>query len=330
MEMVVYAFRQLAAFLSGRTHHVPPPRTWMVEVTNRCNLSCPMCPRESVSFATQDMDLAFIKKLLDDNPGLESIWPYGYGESFLHPDLFEIIRYAKTKRIVVSLSTNGTLLTTDNTKRLIESGLDYMILAIDGATAATYERYRYGARFERVVANVERLLALKNHSRTEMHVTVQMIRMEGNEAEIDQFRRMWKRKGVDCVRVRQDLTRKPAGLPSHFRGAHRPCFFLWRGPAFIQAAGTLLPCPYYHGSEPFGDLRSQSMAEAWNSEKMVRLRDAHLRGDLTEFPVCAGCPRYQPNAALASASFFATTDNIRRWLPLIEDIQRRTAVTIVE
>jgi MoaA/NifB/PqqE/SkfB family radical SAM enzyme len=301
---------------------------WMAEVTNRCNLACPMCTRETVSFIQQDMDLGFIKRLIDDNPRLESIWPYGFGESLMHPHIFEVIRYARQKGIVVSLSTNGTLLTPENTGQLLRSGLDYLILAIDGATARTYERYRYGARFERVIANVERLLELKNRFNAAIHITVQMIQMQGNAHEIDRFKSMWRRKGVNRVRVRQDLTRKRS--PSHADGAHRPCFFLWRGPAFIQAAGTLLPCPYYHGSEPFGDLKSQSMAEAWNSEKMVRLRQAHVSGDLSAFPVCAQCPRYQPNTLVASGSFFVTTGSVRRWLPIMEDVQRWTGVTLFE
>jgi hypothetical protein len=92
----------------------------------------------------------------------------------------------------------------------------------------------------------------------------------------------------------------------------------------------MIPCPYYHGSPPFGDLAAQSVPEAWNSEAMRALRSAHLRWDLSGFPVCDGCPRHQPHPILASAGFFVNTHHIRRVLPRLEDIQRRFGWKLVE
>ena len=295
-------------------------------VPNRCNLACPMCVRDKAAFVEGDMDFDLFKRLVDDNPGLDAIWPYGLGEPLMHRRIFDMIRYAKSKGVTVALSTNATLLNERLAQELLDSGLDFLILPFDGAQPATYEKYRYRARFEQVRANIEQFLRLKMERRASVHVTVQMILMRENLHEARDFVRMWRKPGVDSVRLREDLSKYPEvrldDAPPRPR-KHRPCFFLWRGPLFVQAGGTILPCPYYHGAEPFGNLSRQSAPEAWNSERMRQLRAAHKSGDLSEFPICARCPRYQPHPLIAAVSFFFSTAHIRRLLPLAEKVQRR-------
>jgi len=303
----------------------------MLEVTNRCNLACPMCLRDKVDFITQDMDPHFIRHLLNANSPPHAIWPYGFGEPLLYPHLFETVRDMKRKGAIVSLSTSGTHLDGSTGAEMIDSGLDYLIVAFDGATPGTYEKYRRGASFHRVKDNVERFLALKASTKSQIHITLQMILLSGTRKEVSAFKQLWTRAGVDRVRLREDLLKLPnAETTARNRNGHRPCFFLWRGPLFVQAAGTVIPCPYYHGSEPFGDLQTQSVDEAWNSPKMTELRRAHASGDLSKFPVCGACPRYQPHAILAAASFFITTKEIRRYLPVVEGIQQRLGRTFFE
>ena len=311
------------AYLRGSTRQVPSPAEWMLEVTNRCNLACPMCLRDKVDFVTQDMDLQFIYRLFERNPPPNALWPYGYGEPSLYPWLFDVIRHAKTRGVVVSLSTNATTLNEHAGNELLACGLDYLIIAFDGATSETYERYRKGASFDSVKSKVNRFLAKKLSSDSALHVTVQMILMDGTSKETAAFRHMWQKPGVDCVRIREDLLKADSNNNHCNHQKPRPCFFLWRGPLFIQAGGSVIPCPYYHGAEPFGDLRTQTVAEVWNSPKMDQLRKAHLVGDLSSYPLCASCPRYQPHAVLAAASFFINTNGIRRLLPLAERIQQR-------
>jgi MoaA/NifB/PqqE/SkfB family radical SAM enzyme len=313
----------MRAFLSRRTGDVPTPREWMLEVTNRCNLACPMCLRDKVKFVQRDMDIRFIRRLLETDHPPDAVWPYGFGEPMMYPYLMEAVRLAKQNRIAVSLSTNATLLSEKAGSDLLDSGMDYLIVAFDGATPETYARYRKGADFHRVKANVERFLDMKLARRSRLHLTLQMILMDGTDKEAAAFRRLWTRKGVDCVRVRDDLTKSPSRCGRITGVPHRPCFFLWRGPLFVQASGAMVPCPYYHGAEPFADLTSQTVREAWNSPKMVQLRRAHLSGDLTGFPLCARCPRYQPHRFVSAAGFFIGTRGIRQYMPFAERAQLR-------
>jgi radical SAM protein with 4Fe4S-binding SPASM domain len=290
-----------------------------------------MCLRDKVHFLVRDMDRDFIQRTLKRSRSPKAVWLYGYGEPLVLPHIFQIIREIKSLGTVTCLSTNGTLLTETAAQQLLDSKLDYLIVAFDGATAKTYEKYRKGASFARVKDNVERFIELKLARRSRMHLTLQMILMNDTRNEVSAFKQLWTRPGVDCVRVREDLLKHEAGrIPAKVFTGHRPCFFLWRGPLFIQAAGTVIPCPYYHGSTPFGEVASNSADEAWNSSSMQELRKAHVSGDLSKFPICAACPRYQPHALLAAASFFVATRSIRRLIPLAERIQQKLGWRLFE
>jgi MoaA/NifB/PqqE/SkfB family radical SAM enzyme len=313
------------AYVRKRADGVPLPAEWMLEVTNRCNLACPMCLRDKADFVTADMREEFFQHLLATNPAPDALWPYGYGEPLMYGPLFAVIRHARSRNVVTSVSTNGTRLSRDVAHALLESGLDYLIIAFDGATPETYSRYRKGANFHEVKGNVQRFLDLKVARRSKLHVTIQMIRMEGTADEAGAFRQLWNRPGVDRIRIREDLSKKHDGVNGLNETAsprrHRPCFFLWRGPLFIQAAGTVIPCPYYHGATPVADLKEQTVDQAWNSPDMIELRRAHVMGDLSKFPICGRCPRYQPHPVLAGASFLIGTPGIRRYMPLLERLQ---------
>jgi MoaA/NifB/PqqE/SkfB family radical SAM enzyme len=151
----------------------------------------------------------------------------------------------KKKGAIVCLSTSGTRLDGSTGAEMIASGLDYLIVAFDGATPRTYEKYRKGASFHQVKDNVERFLALKTSTQSRIHVTLQMILLNGTRKEVSAFKQLWTRPGVDQVRLREDLLKRPSmAKAARSCDGHRPCFFLWRGPLFVQAAGTVIPCPY--------------------------------------------------------------------------------------
>jgi radical SAM protein with 4Fe4S-binding SPASM domain len=325
--------RQLCDYLRRSTECSAPPIEWMVESTNRCNLHCVMCPRSRGKYSPEDMSYEFFQSLVRENPDVDCIWPQAFGEPLLHPRIYDFIHFAKRAGKTVSLSTNISLLDKASSDELIRSQLDYLVLPVDGVRDTTYSSNRHPASLKSVESRIECLLERKAVLRSKVHVTVQMVLMRNNASEIGAFRKKWRKPGVDSVRVRDDLSGFAGVRVEGTRSspnARRPCFFLWRGPLFVQARGTIIPCPYYLESEPFGDLRQQSLSEAWNSETMQSLRAAHLRGDLSRYPVCSTCPRHQPHPALASLSFFITTHHIRRVIPRLEDLQRRLGLKFVE
>src|SRR5438552_10026367 len=121
-----------------------------LESTAKCNLYCPMCPRAIYTFDNENMDIGLFRKIVQDCKSyVEFVWPYGIGEPMIHPNIFEMIRIIREARVRTGMSTNATLLDGRRADLLLDSGLDYVILAFDGASEETYEKYRVGAVFEK-------------------------------------------------------------------------------------------------------------------------------------------------------------------------------------
>ena len=113
-----------------------------LESTAKCNLYCPMCPRHIYTFDDESMDLDLFRDIVSDcKDHVEFVWPYGIGEPMIHSDIYKMIEVARSEGIRTGLSTNATLLDDKRGDMLLDSGLDYLILAFDGATKESYEKY---------------------------------------------------------------------------------------------------------------------------------------------------------------------------------------------
>ncbi len=132
-----------------------------VENASRCNFACAMCavstwPKRQ---RAQDMTLEAFRTLIDEQYGLVEIKLNGLGEAMMQAEpWYEMIEYARARRIWVRVTTNGSLLhINQNTARLVRSGVNEIDLSIDGADRATYERIRIGGKFDQVIANAASL-----------------------------------------------------------------------------------------------------------------------------------------------------------------------------
>jgi radical SAM protein with 4Fe4S-binding SPASM domain len=142
----------------------PLPREIQVEVTGACNLRCTMCLvsyRPALGKTTGSMDLETFKALVDELPDLRQVTMQGLGEPLLAPDFFPMLEYLAERGIRMGFNTNGTLLTRERAERIVELGVDWLHVSLDGATAATYESIRNRSNFERVRANIAGLVAAK-------------------------------------------------------------------------------------------------------------------------------------------------------------------------
>ena len=132
-----------------------------VENVSRCNFRCTMCQVSDWPKLkrAEDMSLEDFKRLLDEQYGLLEVKVQGIGEPTLGRDtFFEMLRYARSKRIWTRTTTNASLLhLKDNYRKLVDSGVNDIQISIDGATKATFEKIRRGSHFETVVANCKLL-----------------------------------------------------------------------------------------------------------------------------------------------------------------------------
>jgi MoaA/NifB/PqqE/SkfB family radical SAM enzyme len=142
---------------------MPLPAYLQIEPVGQCNLRCQMCPIQFRADGPPHGPLAFMPfetftRLIDRWEGLAELHLQGLGEPLMHPRFFDMVRYAAGRGIEVSTNSNLTLLNARRAALCVTSGLAWLHVSIDGATAATYERIRVRARFDRVVANLEGLL----------------------------------------------------------------------------------------------------------------------------------------------------------------------------
>ena len=204
----------------GLTLHAGPrwpalPVEYIVETTAKCNLYCPMCPRETHKQPKADMpDDVFERLVRESGSTAEHMMLIGLGEPFMDKQIFERIEFCHRHSISALLSTNGTFLDERNAGRVLDSPLDQITLSFDGAKKETFEFYRKGANFEKVRDNFVRFSRLKHERRSKLQVVVQMVCMAGNAGEVDDFLAFWSAvPGVDQVRIKQDETNVigPAG-----------------------------------------------------------------------------------------------------------------------
>jgi MoaA/NifB/PqqE/SkfB family radical SAM enzyme len=278
------------------------------------------------TFDSENMDLELYRKMIAGcRDSVEFVWPYGIGEPLMHPAIFEMIRITRDAGIRTGLSTNATFLDSNRAGQLLDSGLDYLILAFDGATPETYEKYRAGATFQKTRDNILGFLQQKLDLRSAIHVVLQMILLKENVSEVQAYRQLWSVPGVDEVRFKRDEIRLDGSkIPgADLKGQrHNPCYLLWRGPLYVRYDGLAHPCCYMYDEPPVGDLKQSSLMEVWNSPAMVRLREAHLKGDLRDYATCRTCQASRPSTPAFYGSLVLDSLTVRKAVPALEKLAR--------
>jgi radical SAM protein with 4Fe4S-binding SPASM domain len=313
----------LWGYLARRTRVNALPVEYIVETTARCNLYCPMCPRESHKQPKADMEETVFTRLVRQAAGTaEHMMLIGLGEPFLDPAIFDRIELCHRHSISTLLSTNGTFLDEKLAWRILDSPLEQITLSFDGAKKETFEFYRKGAKFEKVRDNFVNFARIKAARRSRLQVVVQMVRMEGNAAEVGDFVRFWSEvPGIDQVRVKQDETNLMRPDAGHAASDWKhPCHYLWRGAPYVKQNGDVYPCcqSYMLDGRPLGNLASDSLVGIWDGEAMQALRRAHAEGKAGEVDMCARCCTTIPHPLLVTGSLLLHGRTVRRWLPLVE------------
>ncbi len=288
-----------------------------------------MCPREiSPDLGNRDMDMETFRSVLDRVADHASfIWLAGLGEPMMSRHFLSMINECRKRGIATGASTNGTFLTDIWQERLLDASLDLLIVSFDGATKDTYEKIRVGASFEKVRDNVRRLAARKVGRGTKRPwLVLQMIELRQTKGEARQFRREWSIPGVDAIRVKKDELQfddELAFAGQRKRQSERPCPFLWRGTPLIQWDSTMLPCCYGTADKAFGNLKENSVAQLWNSQRLQAVRSAHISGDGLREPFCRNCNTFQPGKAATAASVLFPSLTQKKHAGLVETLNRK-------
>jgi radical SAM protein with 4Fe4S-binding SPASM domain len=282
-----------------------------------------MCPRETHKQPKQDMaDEIFERLVQETSQSAEHMMLIGLGEPFMDRKIFDRIEYCERHRISTLLSTNGTFLDEKTSERLLATPLEHITLSFDGATKESFEYYRKGARFEKVRDNFVRFARMKHERRAKVQVVVQMVRMDRNAGEVQDFTRFWSAvPGIDQIRIKEDETNLMRPDRGHEAGDwDHPCHYLWRGPIYVKHNGDVYPCcqSYMLDGQAVGRIGESTLEEIWNSAEMQRMRSLHVAGRGGEIDICARCCTTIPHPALVAGSLIFHGKFVRRMLPLIE------------
>ena len=241
------------------------PVEYIVETTAKCNLYCPMCPRETHKQPKEDMTgrdlqpagggIRRKRRAHDaDRPGRAVHGPQNLRSH-------RVLRRGTTSRHCFPPTAH--FFDEKTCARLLDTPLEHITLSFDGATKESYEYYRKGANFEKVRDNFVRFARMKHERGAKVQVVVQMVRMERNAGEVDDFMRFWSAvPGVDQVRIKEDETNVLQPEAGHTaQDWKHPCHYLWRGPMYVKHNGDVYPCcqSYMLDGQPVGNIGGQPL-----------------------------------------------------------------------
>lgn len=270
-----------------------------IESVSACNLKCIMCPWHGNMFSKYNlpapkkdrMKMELFKKIIDEGEkyNLPAIKLNYRGEPLLHPQLGEMIRYAKNHGVIeVMFNTNGLALNDARIRKLIDAGLDRILFSFDGATKETYEKIRVGSNYDIVVRNIRRFVEIRDELGLKIpSIRVQMCAQPNNIPELKMFVDMWK----DVVnRIGFGLLKDPNEV---MHAERFPCPQIFQRLIICYDGEVRLCCGDWNGdlSMPIGNLNEhKSIHDIWiNHPYLKKIRETHLAGKSVEIDVCSRC-----------------------------------------
>jgi len=262
-----------------------------IETTSRCNLKCTFCDRQL--FISQknmgDINIFLYKKIIDEGSerNLCGVKLSYRGEPLLHEKIVEMVEYAKKKNILdVFFNTNAMLLDEITASRLIDAGLNRISISIEGTDPETYEKMRRGAKFNRVLSNINKLMKLREQANVKHpKLRIQTVRLPG--IDIDEYVNFWTPHCDEVAAVDyQDCTNRISGLTKE----NWACPQLWQRMT-INWEGQIMACNNDDLSLlSMGNVRNKSIHQCWHDPMVQNARTLHQNGQSHLVEACNGCP----------------------------------------
>lgn len=292
--------------------HRGNPFSISIEPTTSCNLRCPECPSGLRSFTrpTGMLTSDVFHKVIDElHPTLLYLLFYFQGEPYLHPQFHDLVRYAADKKLYTATSTNAHFLKDEQARMTVESGLDRLIISIDGTTQETYESYRVGGKLEKVLEGTENIIKWKKKLKSKTpHLIFQFLVVKPNEHQIQEVQSLAKKMGVDAVGLKtaqiydykngsplipsiQKYSRyEPQGDGTYTlkNSLENHCWKMWHS-CVITWDGQIVPCCFDKDAHhKMGTLQTHSFNKIWNGED-YRLFRNQLLHSRSEIEMCKNC-----------------------------------------
>ena len=309
--LAIYLSYQISRMLR-RPVHWGMPVSISVEPTTACNLRCPECPSGLRSFTrpTGKAPWQVFESLVNEvAPYTTSMILYFQGEPFLHPKFLDMVRYASRARLYTITSTNGHFLTDQMARQTVESGLNRLVVSIDGITQQTYESYRKGGKLEQVLEGARRIVHWKRVLGSKApYLVFQFLVVAPNEHEISEARRLAVEIGFDEVSFKtaqlydyknghelmpadSRYTRYTKQSDGTFALKYRrlnQCWKMWHS-CVVTWDGQLVPCCFDKDAHHvMGRLDESTVRDIWKGNDYQMFRSSILRGR-EEIDICRNC-----------------------------------------
>jgi len=275
------------------------------EVTDHCNATCIMCPRDAHKHGREHgiMDQDKYERSIDEvvTLGAKKVVLTGFGEPMLDKRLEKKIAYAKSKGLGTYIITNGSVLTSKRAQGILEAGLDEMRVSFYGMGRDTYNTVMQGLDYERTRDGLLNFLAMRDRLGARTKVQLSYLTMPENAKDEGAFREYWEPK-VEAIEIwrphnfgdGRDYRERERGAEV---SAKTTCGRPENGPLQIQWNGEVIPCCYdYNNKIVLGNAFEQPVLEILNGAKYRLLRYAHRTGHFSLFPYCDQCDQLLPHS----------------------------------
>lgn len=288
------------------------PFTIAIEPTTACNLKCPECPSGLRNFTRPvgNLKTDFFRKVIDENyHRLIYLIFYFQGEPYINPQFLKMVKYANQKGIYTITSTNGHFLNDQNAKETIESGLDRLIISLDGTTQEVYEQYRKAGKLENVLKGTRNIIKWKKKLNSSTpYVIFQFLVVRPNEHQIEDAIQLSNEIGVNEVKFKTaqvynykngndliPLNEKYARYKKLPDGTYQVknkllnhCWKLWHS-CVITWDGSVVPCCFDKDAHyVMGDLKKAPLTSIWQQSRYHGFRKKILQGR-NKIEICSNC-----------------------------------------
>ncbi len=297
---------------TGNVIHPAMPYALSVEPTTSCNLRCPECISGLRAFTrpTGMLDPDLYAKIIEDvREHLIYLTLYFQGEPYLNQHFFDFVSMASDSGIYTNTSTNAHYLNPENAEKTVKSGLDRIIVSIDGLDQETYEKYRIGGDLSKVSEGLNNLVRLKKMLKLRKpFIDLQFIAMGTNEHQLKDVNAFAAQLGVDRVLIKtaqvNDFENGSVFIPSDESLSRykyneegkwvlknrmdNHCWKMWHS-AVITWDGNVVPCCFDKDSNhSMGNIKDYKFEEIWNNDAYKAFR-SNLFKSRSEIDICSNC-----------------------------------------
>lgn len=287
------------------------PNSISIEPTTSCNLRCPECPSGLRSFTRPTGMLStelFEKVLKEIHPSLTYSTLYFQGEPYLNPNFLDLIKLSTKYKVYSATSTNAHYLNEEIAQNTIHSGLNRLIISIDGITQETYEQYRIGGTLTKVIEGTKNIVKAKKQFKSNIEIILQFLVVKPNEHQIENAKTLAKDLGVDAIKFKtaqiynfkngSDLIptidkysrykNNNDGTFSIKNKMENKCWKMWQS-CVITWDGKVVPCCFDKDAKyQMGDLNNQTFKDIWFGNKYNKFRQ-QIINNRQSIDICQNC-----------------------------------------